>query len=393
MIRNDMRAMRTPARCAVVAVMIVALPARAVAQKPIGPAPLRDVWHMDAGRSSLKSPRAVAVTGDCISWFADADSGVFRLACTARTASPVGAVGAKDGEYREPWLMAPAGGDSVLLYDRSLERISVYTGEGKFAFTTPMRLSSAAFSDVTSLNFGGGTVRAWMSHFPSAADPEALPSHVVRIRADGKTRDTLATLEGVSSVYWGSTFSGSHIPVPTARRAVVAFTRDGGFVVGYTNEARVVLHDSAGRVVRTIELGLPAALAVTKGDRDAYADSVRRFTDAEMDVLHYESAERKQFRSQIETYVKEDAVFPERRQLYDRLVLDASEGSLWVLLPGTGKNYARTWEVYAMTDGSLARRVTVPHKGAVVDAAVKDGVLYAVERTLAGASRVAKYTQ
>jgi hypothetical protein len=373
--------------------IIIALPLCAAAQKPPAPTPFRDVWHLDAGRSSLKSPRAVAVTGDCISWFADADSGVLRLACTARTAAAVGAFGTKDGEYREPWLLAPAGGDSVLLYDRSLERISVYTGEGKVAFTNPVRLSSAGFSELTSLNFGGGTLRAWMSHFPSAADPEALPSNVVRIRADGNTRDTLATLEGISSVYWGSTFTGSHIPVPTARRAVVAFTRDGGFLVGYTNDGRVVVYDSAGRAVRTIELSLPAALAVTKGDRDAYADSVRRFTDAEMDVLHYESAERKQYRSQIETYVKEDAVFPERRQLYDRLVLDASERALWVLLPGTGKNYARTWEVYSMTDGTLTQRVTVPHKGAVVDAAVKDGVLYTVEKALAGAGRVAKYTQ
>src|SRR6185295_14295685 len=126
---------------------LIVLAAGAFAQQAPAPPPLREVWHMDAGKSSLKSPRSVAVTGDCISWFADADSGVFRLACTARTASAIGALGAKDGEYREPWLMTPAGGDSVLLYDRSLERISVYTGEGKIAFTKSVQLSSAGFSE------------------------------------------------------------------------------------------------------------------------------------------------------------------------------------------------------------------------------------------------------
>ena len=74
-------------------------------------------------------------------------------------------------------------------------------------------------------------------------------------------------------------------------------------------------------------------------------------------------------------------------------MLDAAEQTLWVLLPGTGKNYTRTWDVHSMSDGALVRRVTVPHKGAVVDAAVKDGVLYAVEKSLAGARRVAKYSQ
>jgi hypothetical protein len=151
--------------------------------------------------------------------------------------------------------------------------------------------------------------------------------------------------------------------------------------------------DPSGREVRTIELAIPAAGAVTKADRDAYADSVRRFTDAEMEVLHYNPPEIKQYRAQIETYVKEDAVFPAKRQLYDRLVLDASERSLWVLLPGTGKNYARTWEVYSAVDGTFERRVTVPHKGAVIDSAVKDGVLYAVEQPLGRTGRVAKYTQ
>ena len=135
MIRNDMRVMRM-ARSAAAWAIVIAVPVSASAQKPVAPTLLRDVWHLDAGKSSLKSPRAVAVTGDCISWFADADSGVFRLGCTARTASAIGAIGAKDGEYREPWLMAPAGGDSVLLYDRSLERISIYTSEGKVAVTS-----------------------------------------------------------------------------------------------------------------------------------------------------------------------------------------------------------------------------------------------------------------
>lgn len=367
-----------------------AMPSYAAAQKPTA---LRDVWHLEVGKSELHAPRALAVAGDCTLWFADAVAGVFRLGCTARTAQLAGGLAAGAAEYHEPWLLARAGGDSILVYDRNLERLLTYAGDGKFASSTPMRLSATAFAEVTALNVADGTLRAWMTHFPSAADPDALNSLVVRIHAGGTLRDTLATLEGVSSVYWGSTFSGSHIPVPAARRALVAFARDGGFFVGYTNDDRVVLHDADGRVVRTLTLGIPAAGAVTKSDRDAYGDSVRALADREMALLHYNEPERRQYRAQIDTYVKEDAPFPAQRQRYDRLVLDAGERSLWVLLPGAGKNYARTWEVYSTADGSFERRVTVPHKGAVIDAAVKDGILYTVEQPLGGNGRVAKYSQ
>src|SRR4051812_16231853 len=93
--------------------LIAAAPVGTVAQT-IPAVPLRDVWHYETGKSELKSPRALVVTGECTLWFADAVAGLFRLGCTAQTAQMVGTIGTNDGEYREPWMLARGDGDSVL---------------------------------------------------------------------------------------------------------------------------------------------------------------------------------------------------------------------------------------------------------------------------------------
>jgi hypothetical protein len=49
--------------------------------------------------------------------------------------------------------------------------------------------------------------------------------------------------------------------------------------------------------------------------------------------------------------------------------------------------------VYSIESGLLLRRVTVPHRGAVVSAALHNGALYAVERPLTGRVRIARYAQ
>jgi hypothetical protein len=355
--------------------------------------PMKESWHVEAAQSVFHAPHSLVAFGECQVWVADAVAGVWRLGCEGGTPQLIGKQGLGRGEYQQPWELTAAGRDSVALFDRVLQRVNVYTADGAAVASRDVRFPETSVGECAAISYGGGAFRVWTSQFPNAADPGALRSLVLAFRAPGNAYDTLAVFDGLPSVYWGSSFGGSRLAVPHQRRPYVAFLPDGGFIAGSNGDERLVVYDAAGQQRRAIALGLPAAQAVTKGDRDAYVDSVRKVTEQEMSVLHYNSPEKAKYRAQIDTYLKEDVSFPARRQLYDRLVVDGRGESLWVLASGTGKNYTRTWEVHDIASGDVTRRVTVPHKGAVAAAAVRDGALYVIEQPLGGQARVAKYVQ
>ena len=381
-----------PGMCALVFAAVM-LPRPAASQPSRAATVYREQWHLDTAQSPLHTPRSLAITGACELWFADARAGVFRLGCAGGTPTRFGAVGRGDQDYQTPWVVAAVGADSVALFDRTLERVNVYATASGHGRSTPARLPETAFGLVKAMSLAGGAPLFWTMQYPNVTDPAALHSYVTRLASDGVPAETLAMFDGLPSVYWGSSFSGSHLGLPPQRRPVVVFLRSGGFVVGNTDNATIVVHDRTGAEVRTLTLDLPAAAALSRADRDAYADSVRKSADAEMDALHYNQPERKQYRAQLDTYLSEDVTYPDKRQRYDALVVDVADASLWVLLPGSGKSYTRTWEAYSLADGSMQQRVAVPHKGAVVDAQVRDGAIYAIEQALAGPMRVAKYAR
>jgi hypothetical protein len=383
----------TLSRAAAVIALSVA-GARAAAQRPPVAAAFREVWHFDSLKSAVRAPRSLAVTADCNVWIADEDAGLLHAACTGGALRKIAGLGHGAGDMQQPWTIAMLAPDSVAVFDRNAQSLNVYAAAGEtpaFARSAALPLAEVAFGRLSAMTFAGGALRVWVDQFPNAAAPSALSSLVLRMKPGSAWRDTLATLEGLQSVYWGSSFSGSSVGVPFQVRPFVAFLPGGGFVTGSSQANRVVVHDSTGRALRVLTLALPAPAPVTRGDRTAYADSVRKVVDRAMDALRYGGNERDQYRSQIETYLTEDVAFPDRRQWYDGLAVDADDQTLWVLLPGTGRSYARKWQVYSLADGSLKRSVAIAHQGAVVDVTVRDGALYAIEAPLNGRPRVVKY--
>ena len=338
--------------------------------------PMKESWRLEAAQSVFRAPHSLVAFGECQVWVADAVAGLWRLGCEGGTPQLIGTQGLGQGEYQQPWELNSAGWDSVVLFDRALQRGIVYAADGAVVATREMRVPETSMGECAAIAYRGGVFRVWTNQFPDAADPGALRSLVLAFKSLGIAHDTLAAFAGLPSVYWGSSFGGSRLAVPHQRRPYIAFLPDGGFIAGSNDDARIVVFDAAGHELRAIALSLPVAQAVTNGDRDAYADSVRKITERDMSVLHYNAPERAKYRAQIDTYLTEDVSFPARRQLFDRLVIDARGEALWVLASGTGKNYARTWKVYDIASGELRRRVTVPHTGAVAGAAARDGSLY-----------------
>jgi hypothetical protein len=355
--------------------------------------PLRESWYFGAKETVLQAPRAVAVGADCVVWVADQAAGVYRLNCAGGPPLLVSPVGRERDEYQMPWAAGPAPGASVALFDRERQRVRSYAENGAARELRDLRFPEAITGEVAAIALTPLGVRALVYQFPNANDPGSLSSLLIAFNPESTRRDTLLVLDGIPSIYWGSSFGGSHLAVPHHRRPLVAFAPDGSFAAGYSDASVVALRDVQGRMLREIQLEFLAARAVSGGDRDAFADSVRKATDREMIALHYNAPEKKKYQAQIATYLREDVTYPPQRQLYERFVIDASGEFLWVELTGSGKSYTRSWEIYSLTGGGFVRRVTVPHKGAVISAAVQGEALYVVERSLDGDARVAKYAE
>jgi len=355
--------------------------------------PLREAWHFGSKESAFLAPRAITVGADCMVWVADQTAGVYRFNCAGGAPLLVAAVGRENDQYQKPWVAGAAAGASAAIFDRDRHRVRSYAEDGTPRATRDLRFPEASTGEVSAITMTPAGVRAWVYQFPNANDPGSLRSIVIAFSPESGRRDTLLVADGIPSIYWGSSFGGSHLGVPHHRRPLVAFAPDGGFVAGYSDSSAAAVRDANGRLVREIQLEFVAARAINSGDRDAYADSVRKSTDREMTALHYNEPERKKYQAQISTYLREDVTYPAQRQLYERFVVDASGESLWVELTGSGRNYTRSWEIYSLKSGAFEKRVTVPHKGAVSSAAVHAGALYVVEQSLDGSARVAKYAE
>jgi hypothetical protein len=355
--------------------------------------PLKEKWRFSPKESAFQAPRAIAVGADCMVWVADQSAGVYRFECAGGQPLLVAAVGRERDQYQMPWAAGPASGASVAIFDRDRQRVRSYAGDGASRELRDLRFPEATTGEVASIALTSLGVRALVYQFPNASDPGSLSSLVLAFNPENARRDTLLILDGIPSIYWGSSFAGSHLGVPHHRRPLVAFAPDGSFAAGHSDGSTVALRDERGKLVREVQLEFLAARAVNSGDKDAYADSVRKSTDREMIALHYNEPEKKKYQAQIATYLREDVTFPAQRQLYERFVIDASGESLWVELTGSGKNYTRSWEVYSLKTGAFEKRLAVPHKGAVISAAVQAGALYVVEQLLDGSARVAKYAE
>jgi hypothetical protein len=285
-------------------------------------------------------------------------------------------------------------GDTVALWDRRLQRLMLYAPNGMFSRHVALRVPEATEGRLLAFSptVRDGTTNVLVSRFPTIGAQQDLQSYVLSVSATGDVRDTLATSIGFASVFWQASFGAGRFDSPMQRKPLIAFFEDGGFILGRNDTASADIYDARGAKRRSILLPLPAPAKVEQTDRVAYVDSIKRSSEREMLAQRYGPTLQARFSQQVEILVKE-IKYPALRQQYDQLVLAEPEGTIWVLLPGIGRSYARTWLVCDVTGGRLLRRVMVPHHAAVIAAVVHDGALYAIEQSVDGIPRVAKYAR
>jgi hypothetical protein len=367
-----------------------AAPRSAHAQKPSPN--LHEVWSVETDSALFVAPRSIVVSG-CMVWFADPRTGVWRVPCnTGGVPTQVAKLGDGPGEFSAPWLMKAFRADTVALWDPVQQRLTLFVGDSARAF--PMEIPEVPFGRVLdlSLPLKDGSVRAWTSVYPATADNVVQRSYVIVAHLNGVARDSIAAFAGVQSVFYQSAEGAyGRFDTPLQRRPFVSFFQDGGFVAGRNDEAQIGVYDPSGRLTRSVNLPLPPAGTVTKADRDAYADSIKRTVERGMESQHTDDSVRVRFRAEIDRMLKNDVTFPALRQRYDLLVLDEKEQTVWVLMPGSGPGYTRTWYICALTEMSFCRTQLVPHQGSVVAVSIRGGVVYAIEQSRDGVPRIAKY--
>jgi hypothetical protein len=359
-------------------------------QGPVRSGALVERWAVEADSTHFLSPRSLAVTGDCAVWLADPATGLWRSACDTGVPVQIARIGSGAGEYELPWFVTVIAPDTVAVWDARLQVLNEYTAGGALAGSRAIRAPEASYGRA------GGAARApngslllrTVKPYPPPSAEERI--HLLAVTPNGDVRDSILSLDGAHYITYEAAFAFGRHDAPLQRRPFVVFFRDASFLVGRNDSARVDLYDQSGGRVRSIVLPLPGAHIVTRADRAAYADSIRASTEREMAQLQYDDALRARVRAEIETMLR-GVRYPAMRQRYDRLLLDDRNQAMWVLLPGAGAEYDRTWMICSLTAFSFCSTASVQHRGAVIDAAVSGGALYTIERARDGRVRVVKY--
>lgn len=270
----------------------------------------------------------------------------------------VGGEGEGPGEFKDISVLARSAGDSLVVWDRSLRRISVLDGNGRFGRTIALeRTDSVRFASVIGVysdgsyaatgfvDIGGGTVTTGRHSFSSP---------VYHFGADGSFLEKTGIFPTGESYF--ESVGGGGFRISRALFADNAYRERAGdrflFASSAEYELRYYAPDGTLRQVVRRE---PLARPVTSPDR---AD--------EIDRLVRDAPE--QFREGMEGLLNEmdsPALLPEIRALFvDPL------GRAWVeeFRSGDAQDGA-PWHVYG-PDGLLVGVVTLPDRFRLMDAAI-----------------------
>ncbi len=265
-----------------------------------------------------------------------------------------GGKGEGPGEFQEPKLVGVLGGDSLVVYDRRLRRVSLVHAESGFVRSYLVGTEGGGFpiaigiTGEGGLAVGGGMFFSSQSGFPTGA---VRPnSRYVILTPDGSVRGDLGDVPAAEMFARtsGNAFSASALPFGRVTAAAIGPDRlwlgtgDAWEIGGYTLDAKLT------RIVRFDRPQPP----VTDALRDA--DLAERLEDAENDD------EAREIRSLFR-----DMPSPERVPPYQIMIVDAL-GFLWIgeyMLPG---ERARTYTIVD-ADGRAVGRVTMPVRTAPLD--------------------------
>ncbi len=281
----------------------------------------------------------------------------------------VGGDGEGPGEFRGPFGLVRLAGDSLLVWDARLQRLSLFDGGGNFART--ITLERAVMNPEFLGAFDDGSVAILDLRLEVPEQGFGISnSTIVRYHVDGSFADSLGAYPWMETGRIGSAENmlvGGRIFAP---RSSAAIGRDELWF-GTAAEPSVGRYDRTGQLTHIVRWDAGDRTA-TSSDRDVYLRN--RFEDPTTPAAA----------------IFRDLPMHERFPAYEQLGVDRS-GRLWV------KSYRRpgqegpdTWLVFD-PQGALAGRIELPEEMRVLEVAEDDRVLAVVEDEL-DVQRVVVYT-
>ena len=246
-------------------------------------------------------------------WVADGQSSEIRIfnrdGSHHRT---VGGRGGGPGEFLRLRLLAPARNDTVLAWDDSNGRLTVFDDEGEFVRTQPLWASEEPVPRAFGV-YADGTVLAQQPRILQAVEPGSLirdSTQLVRVDFERRIRTPEADASGLSWVWTGR----SQVPVPFT--SAPAFDVQGQAVHLAQGSAFRIRVFGRGRVLEAYGIERRER-PVTRADIDHY----RVFVDAFIPESRHDAY----------TDVLDHSARPTTLPAYARLIL-SPEGHTWAQL-------------------------------------------------------------
>lgn len=241
--------------------------------------------------------------------------------------------GSGPGEMQGPTRVVGLTGDSLLVYDIELRRVTVFAPDGATASTA----SHASREHTFAARLSGGSLLLY-AYRRFSASPLGIRRDTVRLlraRADSGL-DTVIAYPGSEHLYRVSDGVEVGAEVPFGRSTAIAFAGDRVFV-GDNAEYRVRIYALDGRLIRIVE-GPHRPVPVT--DADIARERERR------------GPARESFAVSVTEEVFAPPNVPTTLPAFSRLLVDAV-GWLWVAAYPTDPDAPRTWTVF--DDGGRRR--------------------------------------
>lgn len=237
-----------------------------------------------------------------------------------------GGEGEGPGEFGQLWWASAYRGDSLVAFDMSGDRLSVFSPEGDFVRSLRTPQLDVPRGPQGSFGYTGGSDAAYLDgHFLAyprgALYPEDGPGPawfkhlLLRVAPDGEAWDTLGTFE-ISQQYWTGTSQEQYWFTPIAVSAVSSDRLYFGR--GETFEIRE--YDSGGQILRVIRRPYeprPVTEELRDQMREWYLDRVRTSPEVNEQILE-------RIRAQLESARFAEVLPPYSRMLFDRT------GYVWV---------------------------------------------------------------
>lgn len=263
-------------------------------------------------------------------------------AADGRLLRAVGRSGQGPGEFGAPFWLGRLRGDSVIVWDAALRRLTVLTHAGDFVRTVRPAGSLGVFPQVVGVLPNSRFVIAGSTTaqvLPPPGQPRRDTAAYVVVDAGGTITDTLGVFAGTEMVALGTPSTGFVLrPRPFGRQTLAA-VHDGRVYVATGDAYQVEVYEP-GRGLWSVYRAERRPLRVTRQDEDAYR---RTLVTLGGDAQARAQAER----------LLESVSFPSEMPPLAGLEVD-SAGYVWVKEPDKpGDTAPAAWTVLSPSGGVL----------------------------------------